>query len=252
MARREPQQRRDRTESRGAGGQRNKQHTAPRPRESRAGNQKKPETTGARSEKEKKRSTKRQRERQGDTKGGGGGNNHNRAAHGQRGTTKKARAHREPRRGRPTKQTGHSAKAQGTRGRKPDKGRDNGGARRREKKTQAGGGGQKKNRAPRPKATWAGNQRKKETRGARVKQNSRTIKKKKKGGGGGRQPKNHKRGNPSLEGAEQSRKTKGPEEQERRTKTRPGGRPARPSQEGRAHAHTHGTRAWRPPTRKGR
>ena len=38
----------------------------------------------------------------------------------------------------------------------------------------------------------------------------------------------------------------------RRTKTRPGGRPARPGQDGRAHAHTHGTRAWRPPTRKGR
>ena len=35
----------------------------------------------------------------------------------------------------------------------------------------------------------------------------------------------------------------------RRTKTRPGGRPARL---GRAHAHTHGTRMWRPPTRKGR
>ena len=38
----------------------------------------------------------------------------------------------------------------------------------------------------------------------------------------------------------------------RRTTTRPGGRPARPGQEGHAHAHTHGTRAWRPPTRKGR
>ena len=38
----------------------------------------------------------------------------------------------------------------------------------------------------------------------------------------------------------------------RRTRTRPGGRPARPSQDGQAHAHTHGTRAWRPQTRKGR
>ena len=38
----------------------------------------------------------------------------------------------------------------------------------------------------------------------------------------------------------------------RRTRTRPGGRPTRPGQDGRAHAHTHGTRAWRPPTRKGR
>ena len=38
----------------------------------------------------------------------------------------------------------------------------------------------------------------------------------------------------------------------RRTGTRPGGRPARPGQEGRAHAQSHRTRAWRPPTRKGR
>ena len=38
----------------------------------------------------------------------------------------------------------------------------------------------------------------------------------------------------------------------RRTKTRPRGRPARPGQEGHAHAHTHGTRAWRPLTRKKR
>ena len=36
------------------------------------------------------------------------------------------------------------------------------------------------------------------------------------------------------------------------TKTRPGGWPARPGQAGRAHAHTHGTRAWCPPTCKGR
>ena len=36
------------------------------------------------------------------------------------------------------------------------------------------------------------------------------------------------------------------------TRTRPGGRPARPGQKEQAHAHTHGTRAWRPPTRKGR
>ena len=53
-ARREPQKRRERTESRGAGGQQNKQHTAPRPRAPGAGNQRKPETTGARNENEKK------------------------------------------------------------------------------------------------------------------------------------------------------------------------------------------------------
>ena len=33
---------------------------------------------------------------------------------------------------------------------------------------------------------------------------------------------------------------------------RPGGRPARAGHNGRAHAHTHRTRAWHPPTRKGR
>ena len=38
----------------------------------------------------------------------------------------------------------------------------------------------------------------------------------------------------------------------RRTRTHPGGQPARPGQKEQAHAHTHGTRAWRPPTRKGR
>ena len=38
----------------------------------------------------------------------------------------------------------------------------------------------------------------------------------------------------------------------RRTRTRPGGRPARPGQEEQAHAHTHGTQAWRHPPRKGR
>ena len=48
--------------------------------------------------------------------GGGGGSNHRRAAKGQTGTTKEATAHEEPRSGRPTKKTAHSAKAQGTRG----------------------------------------------------------------------------------------------------------------------------------------
>ena len=60
------------------------------------------------------------------------------------------------------------------------------------------------------------------------------------------------RGNPSPEGAEQRRQTQRPKEKVRRTRTRPGGRPARPGQDGRAHAHAHGTRACRPPTRKGR
>ena len=63
--------------------------------------------------------------------------------------------------------------------------------------------------------------------------------------------KDQDRGKPSPEGAKQGRKTKRPMEKVRRTRTRPGGRPARPGQDGRAHTHTHGTRAWRPLTRKG-
>ena len=60
------------------------------------------------------------------------------------------------------------------------------------------------------------------------------------------------KGQPQPGGDEQSRKTKRPKKKVRRTRTRPGGRPARPGQEGRAHTHTHGTWAWHPPTRKGR
>ena len=124
------------------------------------------------------------------------------------------------------------------------------GAHKKKKQHRLGGGGKQKE-APSPKAPGAGSQRKQETKGAREKKKGR--------GGGGRggetgggQTKDQERGNPSLEGAEQSRKTKWPEEKVRRTKTRLGGRPARPGQEGRAHAHTHGTRPWHPPTRKGR
>ena len=38
----------------------------------------------------------------------------------------------------------------------------------------------------------------------------------------------------------------------KRIKKRPGGQPARPGQEEHAHTHKHGTRAWRPPTQRGR
>ena len=104
---------------------------------------------------------------------------------------KKTRGHEEPRGGRKKKNAKHSAKAQGTRGRKPEKARDNGGAEKEKKNTRNGA-------------------------------------------------------------AKQSRKPKRDKERVRRTRTRPGGRPARPGQEEQAHAHTRGTRAWRPPTRKGR
>ena len=69
---------------------------------------------------------------------------------------------------------------------------------------------------------------------------------------GNGEKKDQDRGNLSPEWAKQSRKPKRPEEKVRRTRTRPGGRPARPGQEEQARAHTHGTRARRPLTRKGR
>ena len=106
----------------------------------------------------------------------------------------------------------------------------------------------KQHRAPRPRAPGAGNQRKQETKGARGKQQRKKKAKRRRGG----QTKDQERGKPSPVGALQSRKTKRPKEKVRRIRARPGGRPARPGQDGRAHAHTHGTRVWRPPTRKGR
>ena len=64
---------------------------------------------------------------------------------------------------------------------------------------------------------------------------------------------NHKQGNRSPEGAEQAKsEPRTARGKVRRTRTRPGGRPARPGQAGHAHAHTRGTRAWRSPTQKGR
>ena len=66
-------------------------------------------------------------------------------------------------------------------------------------------------------------------------------------GGADKEKKNTRNG-----AAKQSRQPKRPGKKVRRTTTRPGGRPARPGQEEQAHAHTRGTQAWRPPTRKGR
>ena len=139
MARRGPQKRRERTQSRGARGQQKKQHTAPRPRVPGAGNQRKPETTGVRNEKEKKNGAQSGSVKNSETqKGGGGGSNHQGAASGPARTTKEARVQEEPRSWRPTKQKAHDAKAQGTWGRKPEKVRDNGGARGKKNTSQAG------------------------------------------------------------------------------------------------------------------
>ena len=64
---------------------------------------------------------------------------------------------------------------------------------------------------------------------------------------------NHKQGNPRPEGPSKQRALRDrPQEKVRRTRTDPRGRPARLAQQGHAQAHTRGTRAWCPPTQKGR
>ena len=147
----ETQTRRESTESREAGGQKNKQHTAPRPRAPGAGNQRKPETTEAHNERKKERARRGSDENCETRKGGGGGgSNHQGAANGRVGNTNEAREHGERRSGRPTTQAAHSAKAQGTRGWKPERARDKGGAQK-EKKTTGRGGGGKKNKCQGPR-----------------------------------------------------------------------------------------------------
>ena len=85
----------------------------------------------------KERSSERQRRKPRDTKGGGG-SHHQEAANGKAGHTKEARAHGEAGSGRPTKQTKHSAKAQGIQGRKPEKAGVNGGAQKKKQKRKKG------------------------------------------------------------------------------------------------------------------
>ena len=248
-ARRETQTRRERTESRAAGGQQNKQHTAPRPAAAGAGNQRKPETTGA-PHKKKKQGTGRRRRKARDTneEGGGGGGNHQGAANGPAEDTNEARAHGEPRSVRSKMQTTHSAEAQGTRGRKPKKARENRGAEGRKKEKKGGGGakqhrpaggGGKENKAPRPKAPGAGNQRTQETMGAPGNNKRRKTKRTKKGA------------TPARRGPSKGDRHSGQRKGEAQQNV-PGrlARPTRPDE--RAHTHAHGTRACRPPTRKGR
>ena len=59
-------------------------------------------------------------------------------------------------------------------------------------------------------------------------------------------------GKPQPGRSQKKKKDKTATEKVRRTKTCPGGEPARPGQEVHAQADTRGTRRWRPPTRKGR
>ena len=144
----ETQKRRECTESREAGRQQNKQHPAPMPRAPGAGNQRKLETTGAQNERGKKTEHREAATKTARHNRGGGGQQPPRSNHGEAGHTNEARAHGEPRSGRPTKQTTHSAKAQGTRGRKPEKASDKGGAQRTGKKKEH------REAAFRPRVPW--------------------------------------------------------------------------------------------------
>ena len=59
-------------------------------------------------------------------------------------------------------------------------------------------------------------------------------------------------GQPQPGGSRTKKRAKRQQEKVRSTKTRLAGRPARPDKEGHSHAHTRGTQAWRPLTRKRR
>ena len=179
--RRKARKRDKRTESREAEGQQNKQRKRRGPGHPGAGNQRKPETTGAHGERRRGRKKKKKK-----------------TARPQAGATKPARH-----------------KGGGGAGVQPPKSSQRPSERAKRGASKAAGGREKQ-------PTRNGNSSRRE------------------------------KGRPSPEGAKQSRKTKRPKEKVRRTRTRPGGRPARPGQEEHAHANTHGTRAWRPPTRKGK
>ena len=131
------------------------------------------------------------------------------------------------------------AEAQGTPGWKTRKARDNGG----EKKKRA-----KEKQREKKKGGGAGGQQDAKAQGG---PGWKTRKAGEKGGATG--GKEGRQGNLSPEGAEQAKSARRPAAgKKRRTRTRPGGRPARHGQEGHAHTHDRGTRAWRPPTRRGR
>ena len=114
----------------------------------------------------------------------------------------------------------------------------------RQKKRKTGeGGGQKKTREPRPRAHQAGEHKNLETAGE---QPTRSGKKNNKME---RKNKSTQQGYTQPGGGRAKQREKTAKEKVRRTKTRPGARPARPGQKERAHAHTHVTWAWRPPGR---
>ena len=191
--------RRERTESRAAGGRQNKQNRAPRPRAPWAGNQRKPETTGAHEGRKRNESKAPSGNNKGETQTGGGW-----------ATAREQPTARQHQRREST---------------------------RRAKKREAN----KTNNAQRQGPGHRGPETKESKRqSGRKEDNNGETKKKSKSGREGR-TKDQDWGNPSPEGAKESRKTKRPREKVRRTRTRPGGRPARLGRGEQAHAHTHGT-----------
>ena len=207
--------------------------------------------------------------------GGGRGSNHQGAANGQAGDTKEARAHGEPRGGRQKKDTKHSAKAEGNRGRKPGKARDNGGADKRRKKnkrkapsgsnknreTQKGGGGaattelpaakratrkrRERTGAEKRKAIRTNNTQRqgpghsgpetKESKGQRGRAENNNGEKKSKGGGANKGP---RRGQPQPGGGQANQKDKAAKGKGEAHRNAPR-RPARPIWPRRTSTRTH-------------
>ena len=228
-------------------------------------------STQERTEREKKRSTEQQRGKPRDAKKGEGGGNHKGAANGPAGNTKAARAHGKPTRGdqqnkqeggggaqkagekrgggeaekegRGTQRQGPGHPGPETRESKRQRGR-----RKKKKRTRGGGGGgASEQTAPRPRAPGAGNKRKQETTGARKGNNGKKQERKQR-----RQTKNKKGATPARRRPSKAERQSGQREGEAHQKAP--GRPARLTRPGRrsTHTHTHGIRAWRPPTCKGR
>ena len=119
-------------------------------------------------------------------------------------------------------------------------------------KKKKGAGRQKKTQSqrprPRPRPPGARKHKKPRTAGARA-IGEGGIKKRRKGQKGKTKP---KQAEPEPGRGRARKKGETSKGKVRRTKTRPGGRPARPGREEHAQAHTRGTWAWHPPTLKGR
>ena len=185
--------------------------------------------------KKKHQGTKHERRKPRDTKGEGGG-------------TKQGQAHGEPRSGRPTKQTTQAPRPRAPGAgnqRKPETTRAHRGRTRRRRKKKHQGTKQERRKPRDTKGEGGGGATTKEQPTAKRETQTRCERTESQAAGGReKQPtwngnsSEREGGNPSPEGAKQSRKTKRPKEKVRRTRTRPGGRPARPGQAKHAHEHT--------------